>query len=334
MDRAFLSGSSGTPPVAPVSPSIGYPRPGDPGSGTPATKPGPWWYHMVTEELRAVVEIAGLTPTQATLTQVRDSINLMIRRQAACVGVATRGGSDVYTSDLAIDLTALADGVRLSLRASAANTTTAPTLAVDATAAKVIVRNNNQALQVGDIAGASHWLQLVYDAGNDRWVLLNPALGIDLTPAGVVIAHAANAAPAGYLKANGAAVSRTVYAALFTAIGTTFGVGDGSTTFNVPNLRGEFLRGWDDGRGIDTGRVFGSAQLDAMQGHYHTVRAGANTGNGIVAGTATEGTTLVNDTVPAGGRVQSPASDGVNGTPRTAAETRGRNIALLYCIKF
>lgn len=90
-----------------------------------------------------------------------------------------------------------------------------------------------------------------------------------LVPAGSVIAYAAIAAPDGWLKANGAAVSRETYADLFAAIGTTFGVGDGTTTFNVPDLRGSFLRGWDDGRGVDAGRAFGSIQESANKYHDH-----------------------------------------------------------------
>lgn len=66
--------------------------------------------------------------------------------------------------------------------------------------------------------------------------------------------------PDGYLECDGRAVSRTTYAVLFTVIGTVFGVGDGSTTFNLPDMRGEFIRGWDNGRGIDLGRTFGSYQ--------------------------------------------------------------------------
>lgn len=88
---------------------------------------------------------------------------------------------------------------------------------------------------------------------------------------GMICWFARNSAPTGFLKANGAAVSRTTYAALYAAIGTTFGAGDGTTTFNVPDLRGEFIRGWDDGRGVDTGRVFGSAQTDEFQSHTHSV---------------------------------------------------------------
>lgn len=84
----------------------------------------------------------------------------------------------------------------------------------------------------------------------------NPSIG-----AGQIIYHAASTAPVGFLKANGALVSRTLYQALFSVIGTTFGVGDGSTTFGLPDLRGEFLRVWDDGRGVDSARAFGTLQL-------------------------------------------------------------------------
>ena len=81
-----------------------------------------------------------------------------------------------------------------------------------------------------------------------------------LVPAGTVIHVAMSNAPDGYLAANGSAVSRQTYARLFAAIGTTFGGGDGSTTFNLPDLRGEFIRGWDNGRGVDSERQLGSWQ--------------------------------------------------------------------------
>lgn len=79
-----------------------------------------------------------------------------------------------------------------------------------------------------------------------------------------------NSIPAGWLKRNGAAISRTTYAALFAQLGTTYGPGDGSTTFNLPDDRGLFERGWDDARGIDTGRVLGSQQSGQNQSHTHT----------------------------------------------------------------
>lgn len=64
-----------------------------------------------------------------------------------------------------------------------------------------------------------------------------------LQPAGTVIAFAGNSAPDGYLICNGAAVSRTTYDKLFAIIGTTYGTGDGSTTFNLPNLTDKFIMG-------------------------------------------------------------------------------------------
>lgn len=104
------------------------------------------------------------------------------------------------------------------------------------------------------------------------------ALGAQLAPSGLVAPFARGTAPTGWLKANGAAISRTAYAALFAAIGTTYGAGDGFTTFNIPDLRGEFIRGADDGRGVDAGRAFGSTQTHALASHTHGASA-SNVGN-------------------------------------------------------
>lgn len=92
---------------------------------------------------------------------------------------------------------------------------------------------------------------------------------------GMVSGFAMPTAPAGWLKCNGAVVSRTTFASLFARIGTVFGAGDGVTTFNVPDARGLFPRAWDDGRGIDPGRVFGTFQDMLMQSHAHTATAAA-----------------------------------------------------------
>jgi microcystin-dependent protein len=148
----------------------------------------------------------------------------------------------------------------------------------------------------------------------------------NVVPSGTIINVAMNTAPTGYLKANGAAVSRSTYAALFSAIGSTFGVGDGSTTFNVPDLRGEFVRGWDDSRGIDGSRVFGSAQADELKAHLHDVPTRGYSGSASNYGHT------VTSTISAGG-----TQTDISGTEETAntggTETRPRNIALLACIK-
>lgn len=140
----------------------------------------------------------------------------------------------------------------------------------------------------------------------------------DPTPAGTVIWTARNTAPPGYLKADGSARSRTEYSTLFSAIGTTFGAGNGSTTFNLPDLRGEFVRGWDDGRGIDSGRAFGSAQADDFKSHAHTYSA-ALANNQLQGDNAGYDDTTV---------MSSSTTSYTGGT-----ETRPRNIALLACVK-
>lgn len=92
---------------------------------------------------------------------------------------------------------------------------------------------------------------------------------------GMVTAFAMNTPPAGWLACNGAAISRTAFASLFARIATQYGAGDGATTFNVPDMRGLFPRGFDDGRGVDPGRVFGSFQDMALHLHAHTASAAA-----------------------------------------------------------
>lgn len=156
-------------------------------------------------------------------------------------------------------------------------------------------------------------------------VLLNPDPPVvpttGLVPSGTVIHVAMNIAPTGYLKADGTAVSRTTYATLFTAIGTTFGVGDGSTTFNLPDLRGEFIRGWADGRSVDTGRSFGSFQDQAFASHSHSASLIANFSE---AGTPDRFSGYSGDN----GNIGSASTNAAGGS-----ETRPRNVALLACIK-
>ena len=96
-----------------------------------------------------------------------------------------------------------------------------------------------------------------------------------------------------------------------------FGLGDGSTTFNLPDLRGEFLRGWDDGRGLDVGRGFATAQMDDNKSHTHTFNWGGNSGSG--------GPYLSN---------YQTTSSGPSVTNATGGEARPRNLALLVCIKY
>jgi microcystin-dependent protein len=99
-------------------------------------------------------------------------------------------------------------------------------------------------------------------------------------PAGSIIEFGGSVAPTGWLECDGSAVSRTVQAALFAAIGTTHGAGDGSTTFNLPDKRGYFTRGWDHGAGIDPARAFASTQVDSFKTHTHVQNAHTHTDSG------------------------------------------------------
>lgn len=169
------------------------------------------------------------------------------------------------------------------------------------------------------------------------------------TPVGQVIQGYFPAAPAGFLLCNGALVSRTGYAALWAYVNgeglavaeatwaasawTTFGVGDGATTFRLPELRGEFLRGADLGRGIDAGRALGSRQADALQNIEGQL--------GLITG----GVVFASGAFAADGTAVNHVTSGVAGTDlglsfdasrvaRTAAETRPRNAALAFCVRF
>lgn len=151
---------------------------------------------------------------------------------------------------------------------------------------------------------------------------------------------AMNTAPTGWLKANGAAVSRTTYSALFAAIGTTYGAGNGTTTFNLPDLRGVFPRGWDDGRGYDTGRTFGSYQADDNKAHTHTGTTSSNgahthtityytSGSGSLGNYGYGTNSQIFNTNSAGDHTHTFTTDSTGST-----EVKVKNVALLACIKY
>lgn len=188
---------------------------------------------------------------------------------------------------------------------------------------------------------------------------------------GLVAHFDLDAPPVGWLRANGAAVSRTVFAKLFAKIGTRHGAGDGVNTFHLPDARGLFFRSLDDGRNNDPGRVLGSTQLDEIRSHIHSAVAGGAGGHthsasadlqgehthsvkeGQVAGTITTGEVLssgddlttgiigYSTTTAAGQHAHNITVVGVGDHAHAitvnatgGAETRPQNIALNAFIKY
>lgn len=175
------------------------------------------------------------------------------------------------------------------------------------------------------------------------------------TPYGAFLPWPGETPPPGYIKANGALLARTgggaypkltaaflggglkvVTEAVWTAGAKgSYSQGDGSTNYRIPELRGEFLRGWDDGRGVDAGRALGSAQGDAIrniQGSLINVQSDEQiymTASGAFA--VVDNGTRGNDA--GGGAPGYNVTFDASRVVPTAAETRPRNAAVLWCIR-
>ena len=188
-----------------------------------------------------------------------------------------QGSADALTAHFTPEVKELENGLLVHVRAKEKNTGTSPSFNADETGEKPVVKGNNLPLEAADIAGAGHWLEMQYDGALDKWVLQNPAKGITPpsgVPVGTIEYFAMPTPPAGYLKADGAAVGRQTYPELFETIGTTFGEGDGSTTFNLPDLMDRFAQGSDvPGQKVEAGlpNITGEINIDntlAGMSHY------------------------------------------------------------------
>lgn len=158
-------------------------------------------------------------------------------------------------------------------------------------------------------------------------------------PVGAVTMFAGSSAPTGWLLLDGSAVSRATYSELFAIISTTYGVGDGSTTFNLPDTRGIFVRGagthgtLTDASSTAYAATLGATQNDQMQGHHHNIAQPVSfnttvTNDIYISASHDTGASYTGDTG------NPKADDSANGTPRTGVETRPANIALNYIIKY
>ena len=260
----------------------------------------------------------------------------MFRSGANTIGFSTSGTARVSISDAGLDVV---NGLPIRLQDSSGS----PFVSLKSPSAL----SGNVALTLPSSITNGGFLQ-TDGSGNLSFQIV---AGV---PSGSVFCMAVATVPSGYLECNGAAVSRTTYAALFAIIGTAYGTGNGSSTFNLPDLRGEFVRGFDNGRGVDNGRSIASSQSSQFGQHNHNVSASSsssvtdpghkhtmnfNLGNLISSGGAfgmkDSGTADRMNTATTGISVATTTSisQSNRGGTSNSSETRPRSIAMMYIIK-
>ena len=310
MDHAWEANASTLPPATPTSPSIGYP------SDALPTLPGAWWFYMLTEEMRNVILAAGLTPNFQSVSQLTAAIQAMIEQRDSNYAVDTGVANSI---DVALNpAITLMDGMIINIKCAATNTgpVTINLNGLGAQAAIGVTGN----LEAGSlVAGNPYEFQYLLSALS--WVLKSnanvvPAANVAANgvPPGSIIDFGGTVAPAGFLACPTAAggaqlVSRTAYAALFVAIGTTWGIGDGSTTFGIPWFPADYAA-------IQANANVGTDSLGVVIAHDHVINS---TGDALL----TTGSAAVSPSY-------SPGSvSGITGGPANLAA----GVRVLKCVK-
>ncbi len=142
-------------------------------------------------------------------------------------------------------------------------------------------------------------------------------------PVGVPVPWPLATAPTGWLKCNGAAFTAAQYPKLALAY----------PSLRLPDLRGEFIRGWDDARGVDSGRSLMSSQNDAFQDHFHSIVTKGSAAGSLVSYSEDSGITSNGDDYLVGGGNYQTYNASKQSSSRTAGETRPRNIAFNFIVR-
>jgi phage-related tail fiber protein len=151
-------------------------------------------------------------------------------------------------------------------------------------------------------------------------------------PVGSIVAFPVDSPPPGFLELDNSVKSSATYPDLSAYLGSKFNKGDeGIGNFRLPEARGEFLRGWDHGRGVDQGREVGSSQLDALQNITGFIDGNLDirTASGVFGLSNTNPVPVSTN----GSTGFHSANFDASKVARTSTETRGRNIAVMWCIK-
>ena len=274
-----------------------------------------------------------------------------VQRSAFNYAGLAGGTANALTATLNIAPGSYTDYLVVTVRVASTNTGSV-SLNVNGLGVVPVIGLGHQPLQGSELV-AGGFATFAYSANFSEAILLEATGGpVQVAPAtasqhavqlqqvgnraGEICFFALSSPPTGFLAADGSAVSRTTYASLFAAIGTTFGAGNGSTTFNVPDMRGRFPRAWDNGAGVDPGRTLGSVQADSFASHNHGVTDPQHThGFTVSNGSGSTNNVLVGQLNQAPGtNTTGPASTGISIQNTGGTETRPKNVALLACIKY
>ena len=267
----------------------------------------------------------------------------MFRSGANTIGFSTSGTARVSISDAGLDVV---NGLPIRLQDSSGS----PFVSLKSPSAL----SGNVALTLPSSITNGGFLQ-TDGSGNLSFQIV---AGV---PSGSVFCMAVATVPSGYLECNGAAVSRTTYAALFAIIGTAYGTGNGSSTFNLPDLRGEFVRVFDNGRNADTGRSIASSQSASNASHNHSISLSGTTSTKSLTGNVSRisetfaGAGQATGVFSKGGNNDAPLTPGGPDSSPTGSfnfnashdhtfsasgtsgpqggEARPRNVAMMYIIK-
>jgi hypothetical protein len=272
------------------------------------------------------------------------AINLGQLQNNQFLYLGTTGGSaDAYTLNPNPSITSYATTQQFTVKINASNLTTTPYLQISGIAnpsSTAVIKKLNAsktevALEIGDLL-VNGIYKIQRNSTNNAWIVLNPeklfynlfnatlatntVLGVQLLspPIGSIQMWGGYNIPSQWFHCDGATLSRSTYANLWNAIGSTWGNGDGSTTFNLPDFRGLFPRSVDAGRGIDPNRAIGSFQDHSIQSHSHFI-------------------SIQNETLAGGGSTlpcNRPGGIQVNTNAVGGTETRPKNLALYFIIKF
>lgn len=276
----WKSGAVDSPPDTSTLTSKGYPTSGDPKTGTPATKPGAAWYYLQDQMRNTVIEAAGQTLAEPpSATQFLEALRTM--KWLADNTIPGRKIANASITGAKLTAKTVAGGNLADLSVS-----TAKLAAGGVTKDKIAQGAVDGTRLATQSVAFSHLLPAIIATegqvteGTAKNVLMTPfltklmvqAFNPPAVPPGTIIHYAGRTVPSGWLICNGANVSRTDYAALFAAIGTIYGTGDGSTTFGLPNMDGRFLEGTTSASSVGT---YYSAGLPNITGRLGLGRSAA-----------------------------------------------------------